>query len=381
MSYTSANPFTPGFGQQPAVLAGRREILRRWDRAFATGSGHDPATRTLLLDERGVGKTVLLDDVHDIALAHGWLVVEESGGVRGPLVDRLVGRIWTPDDVAETSTRLGVHALGLKAERRWERPAAPMPASLRDAVSSVLGSIQPPGTGLLVTIDEVHDVATDDIKTIGNELQQLLRSGYRVALVAAGLPVDDLVDHRRMPTFLARSWQPELGPVSDADVAEAFTATLATIHATCTSAALARAVDAAAGLPYAMQLVGWYMVDDAPPDTTRFELEHVRSVTGRVHSDLLTGLRLPYDVSPGRRSVLEAMAHDDGPSRLSDLTRRLGKTPQQIAPVRAWLLERGYVDAPARGLLEFRHSGMRALLRTDPDALARDPQRRPVHTG
>lgn len=369
------NPFTPGFGEHPVVRAGRSEIVRRWSDALDPHAGRNPATRTLLLGDRGIGKTVLLDEAHDLALERGWIVVEENGAVKTPLTDRLIDRVWNPVAPGTATTTLGIKVAGLTANRTWQQPGADRPSSLRDAVAAVLGGIGDGPTGLLFTIDEIHDLAAIELKSVANEFQHLVRDGFRVALFAAGLPVEGLVDHHRMPTFLVRSWQPDLGHLADAEIAEAFAATLSTVGASCTPAALGRVTDASAGLPYAMQLAGWYMVDRARIPHHRYTAGDVDAVMGEVHGDLLSGLRLPYDLTPSRRAFLAAMAHDEGPSQLRDVTRRLGKTAQQVAPVRAWLIDHGYVTAPRRGVLAIHHVGMRALLRTDPDAPPRDPAR------
>jgi hypothetical protein len=66
-----SNPFSPTFGQSPAVIVGREQLLNLICRAFTRGT--DPARKTLLRAYRGSGKTVVLNEIQDLASAAGWL--------------------------------------------------------------------------------------------------------------------------------------------------------------------------------------------------------------------------------------------------------------------------------------------------------------------
>lgn len=358
-AYTSlilraVNPFTPGFGEHPAVIAGRSDIISRWRAAFHHEAGSDPATRTWLRGPRGVGKTVLLDAAHDIAVGYGWFVVEENGAMVEPLASRLIAALTEPDAGATTTT-LGVNVAGVTAAREHRATGPVTPANIRAAVAAFLD--RSPATGVLFSIDEMHDLAAAELKDFANAFQHLVRDGRRVACVVAGLP--RLGDE---PTFLARAWQPALGTLDDTDIAGAFADIASAGGYRFTQPAVATATHLAAGLPYAMQLIGWYCVDRCT--TNAVTLADVDAVTHDVHRDLEVGLRLDTQLSPGRARFAAAMAADPGPSRMSSICDRLGRTPQQLAPVRAWLIDHGVVVAPRRGELDFTHPGMRAWLRT-----------------
>lgn len=64
------NPFRPGAGTKPLYLAGREHEKNEFTRALKDA----PLTQNIIITGlRGVGKTVLLDELKPIALAHGWL--------------------------------------------------------------------------------------------------------------------------------------------------------------------------------------------------------------------------------------------------------------------------------------------------------------------
>lgn len=68
-----ANPYTPGAGARPPLLAGRDAELDDFRVAFERlGAGQ--FARSFMLDGlRGVGKTVLLNEADVIAREQGWI--------------------------------------------------------------------------------------------------------------------------------------------------------------------------------------------------------------------------------------------------------------------------------------------------------------------
>src|SRR5438445_10703686 len=67
------NPYTPGAGARPPLLAGRDAELDDFEVAFKRlGAGQ--YARSFILDGlRGVGKTVLLNEADVMAREHGWI--------------------------------------------------------------------------------------------------------------------------------------------------------------------------------------------------------------------------------------------------------------------------------------------------------------------
>jgi hypothetical protein len=59
-----ANPFRPGVGRQPPVLAGREQLLDAFEVVRRRGTEYGEGERSWILNGlRGVGKTVLLNEL------------------------------------------------------------------------------------------------------------------------------------------------------------------------------------------------------------------------------------------------------------------------------------------------------------------------------
>jgi len=81
------NPFTPTFGVSPPLLVGRSDLLDDFVVALEDGPGA-PGRMTLYTGARGTGKTVMLNEVEDLARQQGLRLISETA-TEG-LVNRLV---------------------------------------------------------------------------------------------------------------------------------------------------------------------------------------------------------------------------------------------------------------------------------------------------
>ena len=61
------NPFSPGAGAPPPELAGREELRRTVEIAIQRVKEGRPAKSALMIGLRGVGKTVLLNEMANLA--------------------------------------------------------------------------------------------------------------------------------------------------------------------------------------------------------------------------------------------------------------------------------------------------------------------------
>src|SRR6266481_2737860 len=98
------NPFSPGAGLQPPELAGRDELIENASIDLERVSNGKSAKSLMLLGLRGVGKTVLLNKLLDVADRQGF----RTAKVEAPEGGRL------PELLAPELRRL-LYALDLKA--------------------------------------------------------------------------------------------------------------------------------------------------------------------------------------------------------------------------------------------------------------------------
>ena len=94
------NPFAPGAGTRPPELAGRDGLILVATIALKRIKAGKPARSQLLLGLRGVGKTVLLNRIMEIADSEGYLTVFLEAPEKRRLAEMrsaTPGRAVTPD--------------------------------------------------------------------------------------------------------------------------------------------------------------------------------------------------------------------------------------------------------------------------------------------
>src|SRR4051812_22901141 len=84
------NPFAPGAGTRPLELAGRDKIIEDATVALARVKAGRASRSQMLLGLRGVGKTVLLNEIGRIAEAEGYRTIELEAPEDRRLAEMLV---------------------------------------------------------------------------------------------------------------------------------------------------------------------------------------------------------------------------------------------------------------------------------------------------
>jgi hypothetical protein len=216
--------------------------------------------------------------------------------------------------------------------------------------------------GVLLTVDEVHEATRGEIATFGNAVQHLLRNARPVAIALAGLPVMD----SNQPTFLARCTAIEMPALSDTNIELGLVRTALVAGVSFTDGALEAALEASAGYPYMMQLVGWHSCDSALRRGAGVITEaDVSGTLGAARKKLKSSVlsRVGYALTDTERFFLAAMALDEGPSKSKVLQRRLEKSPQHVNTYRNRLLDSGLICQVERGIYDFVIPGHRAEMR------------------
>ncbi|MDN5820642.1 MAG: ATP-binding protein [Brachybacterium sp.] len=351
-----ANPFTPGFGLTPMILAGREVAIDEFTAALA---GNVPEARAILISgARGSGKTVLLTEFRELALEAGWTDLRmhtSSTSLTEELRSQAIARLREMDPEAETSRLTSARAFHVGASRDVVQRYEGEGEVLTTVLDRLAQLSDEDGGGLLITLDELQSVDRDQLHALTQHVQDLIGSGHAVAFIAAGVRpgVDALLDHERT-TFLRRAHRIEVGSVDVGTAAEAIRMTIADTARTITPEAAVLAGEISRGYPYLIQLIGskaWQNSGDAET----IEIEDVRGGRDAVIAAMIKNVHGPAlrGLSSRKREYLHAMLEDEGPSAVGDIARRMGIDPRNQSTYRERLIEEELIRPAGRGFVEF----------------------------
>lgn len=346
------NPFTPSFGEIPAHLAGRNQIIESHSRALQS-TRRRPELTTLFSGTRGTGKTALLSYLAEVAEQSGWIVVNITA-LPGMLDDAEIQLRRKAAHLAEDDSKLAVKSLSVPDVISLSIEGTEAQTNWRSRVSDLIEQLNNQNTGVLFTVDEI-DPSLGEMIQLAAFYQHFVRENRKVALFMAGLPhnISSLLNDKTV-SFLRRATHETLGRIPDGEVSAALEKTIRDDNRTIDAEALAEATQAIGGFPYMLQLVGYYAWDENP--------EALNLGTSEVAIGIATAQReMTYrvldatlaELSPGDLRFAIAMLQDEGDSRIADIAVRLGRSSSVVAQYRKRLIEAGVIGRRTRGIVGF----------------------------
>ncbi|MEZ2391758.1 ATP-binding protein [bacterium RCC_150] len=360
------NPFKPTAGARPPLLIGRADMRQDFAESIENGPGA-PGLLSIFTGPRGIGKTVMLGEIEDEALEHGWIVISETATAG------LVTRIGSA--VRAAAEELGDGPMGRRITGvtlgviRVDTQLPPVPEiHWRRQITELLEKLNTQETGLLLSIDEIHAVDRTELSEIAAVVQHLIRENLPIGLVLAGLPkaVEDLLNEG-VSTFLRRAEKYDLHRTSIDEVTEAFRDTFSESGVSISEGHLRQLAEATGGYPFLIQLVGyhvWSQARNAGAVTDRALAAGIQKARRRMGA---TVLQSAYSaLSDVDQSYLLAMAEDDGPSSTTTIAERLGVNLVYGGQYRLRLLAAGVIETTSRGYVDFAVPTFREFLRDSP---------------
>ncbi|MCK1803368.1 ATP-binding protein [Brevibacterium sp. R8603A2] len=366
----SPSPFTPTFGVIPPALVGRQGEVN--DFAYALDSGPGATGRaTLITGQRGVGKSVLLHVFHEVAASRQWMTVhaQASPGFSTSLTEARLPELLARLDAADTvessvvGFTLPFGAGGLTTRTESTNPLTP---DFRHHLMRALEILAAHGTGLVLTLDEVHRSQLDELRRVTDAIAYAFSQEAPVAFVAAGLPqtITSLIDDE-VSTYLRRAERVTLGNLSPENTRIALEAPITQAGKTITREALELAIGASGHYPFLIQLIGDHAWR-AAGDEDVISVEHVEESVARARTAMHRQIHEPTveGLTDQERSYVLAMAADDDRSRTAEVARRMGVTAKYGSVYRARLITRGVIEPAGRGWVRFTMPYTREYLLT-----------------
>jgi hypothetical protein len=358
--------FLPAFGNRPARLVGRDPVVSGFVEGLEHPTGH-PGRATLLVGQRGMGKTALLLEFAQAAEERGFIAARATAG--GEMLGDLIGTIQSKGTrFVKTGRKLaGASAgvLGFSAGLTFTSQAEAQLSFLNKLI--VLSeALEKHGRGLVFLIDEVQ-ASTPAMRTLTTSYQHLVGEGRNVAVAMAGLPhaVSSVLNDDLL-TFLNRARKVPLGPLPLGEISLHYATVLRDGGKSISPSVLEGAVEATRGYPYLLQLVGYYLVRYSA-GSAKITQSMVSQAATSARRDLVDAIHEPV-LRPLSRQDLEflrQMARDEGSSRIADIQARMGASASTAQAYRRRLINAGVLAPGRRGELDFAVPYLAEYLRGD----------------
>ena len=368
------SPFTPDFGKTPTFLAGRKTLTEQWNAALDTPS--DRLRTALLLSPRGTGKTVMLNEMEDLAFQEGMLVVAvdtSTAGVAERIVEQIeiareigggaADALEEPQSHLRKSARLSV---GL-ASLGWDTATPIKPRwSLRRLLTHLADASASNDSAMLLSVDELHAADGDEARRLAADLQHVAkRSDLPLCFVGAALPFfRGVMRSDRKLSFFNRCAKPHMPAISSADAADFYRAMITGASGRIGDAAVEIMATGCGGNAYKMQHIGdqAWIAAEAP----RHEIDTdaarraVEVSAGIMYEDVFRPLW--EDLTPAERRCLERLAESDSPLHVAEFAA-IESDPDDLSAILSNLVDAGCVEYDhSSGIVRFGHLGDREAI-------------------
>lgn len=364
------NPFAPGAGTRPPELAGREKIIEDATVALARVQAGRAAKSQMLLGLRGVGKTVLLNEIGRIAEGEKYRTIELEAPENRRLAEMLVpplrlllNRLSTVERARSMATRalrglqgfasvfkvtvgeveVGVVEPGVAASGHLE-------TDLPDLFLLVAEAARAADTPVALLLDEVQYLSSEDLAALIVSVHKIGQRGLPLVFFGAGLPsLAALAGEAK--SYAERLFDyPDVGALGQSDAERAIREPLRSEGVAIEPAALSMVVERTEGYPYFLQEWGanaWDVAAGSP--ITLADVGHATIAALRRLDEGFFRVRLDR-LTPREREYMRAMAQlGPGPHRSGDIAATLGVKVTSVGFVRQALIHKGMVYSPQHG--------------------------------
>lgn len=371
------NPFSPGAGSPPPELVGRDDILEQARILLGRVRAKRPEKSLLLTGLRGVGKTVLLNEMERIAQKEGYRSILVEAHEDKPLaallaphlrrllfdLDRMAGAgdkvrrglAVLKSFIGAVKITVGEAGFGLDIEpERGTADSGDLEVDFPSLLTALAEAAEERQTPVAILIDEVQYFSQSELSALIMAMHKMQQRQLPLVLMGAGLPIlPGLAGESK--SYAERLFSfPDIGPLSESDATKALQDPVRAVGVEFERSALQEMFRLTQGYPYFLQEWGYQSWNHA--DRSPITLKNVQDATAKVIPRLDANFfRVRFDrLTPSEKNYLRAMAElGPGTHRSSDIASILGVKLNSLGPVRAKLIKKGMIYSPTHGDMAF----------------------------
>ncbi len=356
---------------------GREAILEQARILLGRIKEKRPEKSILLTGLRGVGKTVLLNEIERMAVKAGYRTVSleahDEKSLAALLVPPLRKLLFDLDRIASVGNKakrglavlkgfmdgvnlkMGELEVGLAIEpEKGAADSGDLESDLPNLFLAVAEAAEERQIPVALLIDELQYFSAKELSALIMAMHKMQQRQLPMVLLGAGLPIlPGLAGESK--SYAERLFSfPDIGALSEPDAAKALRDPTRAVGVGFNEGALKEIFRLTKGYPYFLQEWGYQSWNRAAasPITLQVVQDATATVIQRLDQNFF---RVRFDrLTPGEKRFLRAMAGlGSGPQRSSDIAETLGVKPARLSPDRAKLIKKGMIYSPAHGDMAF----------------------------
>ena len=369
------NPYAPGAGTPPPELAGRDAVLADARLAIQRNKSGRSARSFMFVGLRGVGKTVLLNEVQAMAEEEGALTdfieVASNEPLSKSVVATLRSILLKLDQIKGVSEHVKgslrvlksfvgavkVEGVEFAVDIEGEPGVADSGTLSRDLAEVFVAAgeaARDRNTLIVILIDEIQSLPREEFEALIMAVHRTDQKRLPLLVVGAGLPLLVRLSGNAK-TYAERLFEyPDIGALDPVEAKRALVKPAAQANVEFDDEAIAAVVRETEGYPDFLQEWGYQAWNMAPVSPITKE-DVARSSEAAIRRLDQNFFRSRYErLSEPQKAYLDAMARcGPGPHRTGDIAKAMGKSSQQMGPTREALIAGGMIYSPRYGYAAF----------------------------
>lgn len=366
------NPFAPGAGNPPPELAGRSQLLDQATIALRRIADGRHAQSLILVGLRGVGKTVLLVRMTEIAENLGYRahLIEAHEGktmvqLLVPPLRSILLSLSNVENAKEKARRalrvlasfvrvtvtVGEVEFGLGIEpEAGVADSGDMETDLPALFVAVGEAAKAAGRPVVILVDEMQYLSIKEFSSLIMAMHKISQTGLPLILVGAGLPqILGLAGESK--SYAERLFKyPSIGALAEVDARQAIVNPIHQEKASIEESAIRLILSVTQRYPYFLQQWGhdsWNIADN-----THITVDNVVDAYPIAIAALDESFfKVRFDrCNPSEKRYMRALAQlGEGAHRSGDIADMLGLKTTSVGPTRSKLIRKGMIYSPSHG--------------------------------
>lgn len=371
------NPYAPGAGTKPPLLAGREDLVTAAITALARARKGLHGKSFVAVGLRGVGKTVVLTRVQELAEDDNYLAIyieaRDDASLAGLLVPKL-RQTLLKISVAAKSREVGrrglailknfANATGVKIgeievgfdfdDTLGTADSGDIENDLPELLQVVGEAAKSRGTAIALLVDEMQYLSPSEISALVMAFHRTNQRGLPLVLVGAGLPqlLGKMGDSK---SYAERLFDfPRVEALNAMDTHKAIAEPARREHVIFNTDALDEIYRVTQGYPYFLQewaFVAWNLAPESP--ITRSVIQDAEQEAIRRLDESFFRVRLERMTKVERRYIHAMAQLGQGPHTSGDIAKQYGAKVTTVAPTRSSLIAKGMIYSPTYGTTDF----------------------------